>query len=438
MAYELQTALEFNRDRILKKQPDQLIKARLQILAGQKDNPEQKEKINLIFLLDSSGSMDEKYYNTGKTKRDVVFESINQLIDIIDNKDTVSIISFNAQAILHADHLPGSAKTGIRQALNLYLQDYGATNFEQPMKMAQSVVQKRKKENHKIIFLTDGHSVSGNNGTAFNICKDLAKSGITTDSMGIGEDFKFDFMKRFSDYSGSITENITELMSPTQVFKTIYVNTTNVFLKKVFINIQFVQTVRDVHFYMHEPEQKNLSEFIHHDKNGTMIQINAGDIEQQMFKDFLFDFTLDTPNAPSMKIGESLIHFDCPSENIVNQEEKQQLYLNFSDTLDEEIIDSSIEQSYKDIEILEHQNNLFKLIKQEKYKEAAIRLEDMAVLAEQIDDFDKAKAFREKKNDLMRGQNLTQADLNTIAYTSSRSSVKSRIQSRQQTDSVLF
>lgn len=299
------------------------------------------------------------------------------------------------------------------------------------------VAQKRSNENYKIIFLTDGKSVAGNDQNAFKTCQNLANKGVTTDSMGIGEDFKFDFMKQFSDYSGSLTENIDESTQPVQVFKNIYANTTNVFLKKVFINIHLVKNVRDVHFYMHEPEQKNLSEFIHQDNNGTTIQVNAGDIEQQLFKEFLFDFTLDTPNAPSMKIGETIIHFDCPSENIINQKQEHQLYLNFSDTADEEIIDSSIEAGYKDIEILEHQNDLFKLIAQTKYKEAAVRLEDMAILAEQIGDYEKAKAFREKKNDIMRGHNLTQADLNAIAYTSSRSSVKSRMQSQQQTESVL-
>ena len=70
-------------------------------------------------------------------------------------------------------------------------------------------------------------------------------------------------------------------------------------------------------------------------------------------------------------------------------------------------------------------------MEQKNYKEAAVRLEDMAILAEQIGDYDKAKGYREKKNTVMREQNLTQADLNDIAYTSSRSSVKSSIQSQQ-------
>ena len=237
MAYELETALEFNRDRILKNQNDQTIKGRLQILSGQKEIPTKKEKINLIFLLDSSSSMDENYYSTGMNKRTAVFEAANQLIGIIDSRDTVSIISFNSQAIVHADHLPGSSKAGIQNALQLYFQDDGATNFESAINIAQSVSQKNTNENYKIIFLTDGQSVSGSDQNAFQICQALANNGITTEAMGIGEDFNFEFMKQFSDYSGSLTENITQNNSAIQVFKNIYTNTTNVFLKKIFINI---------------------------------------------------------------------------------------------------------------------------------------------------------------------------------------------------------
>ena len=431
MAYELQTSLEFNRDRILKNQFDQVVKGRLQIIAGQKNNPLQKEKINLIFLLDSSSSMTTNYYNTGKNKQTAVFEALNQLVDIIDNRDTVSIISFNSQAIVHADHLPGSAKSGLKQALQNYLTDSGATNFEAAMNMAESVI-KKNGENYKIIFLTDGQSVTGNDKKAFSICQTMANNGITTDAMGIGEDFEFEFMKKFSDYSGSKTENIIQSTQAVQVFKNIYANTTNVFLKKVFINIHLADNVRDVHFYMHEPEQKNLYEFISKNNDGTTIQINSGDIEQQAFKEYLFDFTIDTPDIPSMKIGSSIVHFDCPSENISNQEQQQQLYLNFSDNIDEEINDHSIETAFKDIEILEIQNDLFKLIEQNNYTEAAVKLEEMANIAERIGDYDKAETFREKKNEIMRGNKLTQADLNILSYTSSRSSVQSiRIQSEK-------
>ena len=439
MAFELLTSLEMNRDRLLKNQFDQLVRGRLQIQAGEKQNPLEKEKSNLIFILDSSGSMDEQYYQTGKTKRQIVFEAVNTLIDQIDNKDTVSIISFNTQAILHADHILGGAKSRIKQALANYNNDSGATNFEVAMKLAFSICKNRSGENHKCIFLTDGISVSGNDATALNYCKQLADIGVTVDSMGIGGDFKFDFMKQFSDLSGSKTENIIQPNQAISVFKNIYSNSNNVFLKKVFINIHIENKFRDIHFYMHYPEQKNLHKFIRKDKNGTLIQINAGDIEQQSFKEYLFDFVIDTPNTASVKIGDCIITYDCPSENLKNQQDKQSIYLNFSDFKNDEIQDGSIDEAFEDIKIMQLEEDLFKLLSQNKHKEAAIKLEKMAEMATNIGDYDKAKVYREQKNKIMRGENLSQADLNITQYTSSRASVVSRIVSRKADDqSVLF
>ena len=64
--------------------------------------------------------------------------------------------------------------------------------------------------------------------------------------MGIGGEFKFDFMKEFSDFSCSRTENITPQSDAQEVFNQIYNNTVNTYLKKVFINVFFNQNVRDV------------------------------------------------------------------------------------------------------------------------------------------------------------------------------------------------
>lgn len=432
MSFELQTSIDFNRDMIMKNKFDQVIRARMQIIAGRTGRPVQRAKVNLVFLLDSSGSMDEKYYTTGKSKRQIVYEAVTALMDRFDKSDTISIISFNSTASVYADHSPGNDKTSVQRALERYLSDNGQTNFEAAMRIAQSVCSSKIGGNHKIVFLTDGNSFGGDDAKAINTCKILAEHGVTTDAMGIGGDFNFDYMKKYSDLSGSKTENITKSDQVIQVFRDIYASTSNVFLKKVFMNLEFSGAVRDVHFYMHEPEMKNLHEFIHKDAKHTMVQVNAGDIEQESFKEFLFDFTLDTIDAPSIEIGKVAIHFDCPSENIINQKQTQTLNLNLANTEDAEIVDGSINDAYKDIEILEQQNDMFKLLEQKKFKEAAACLEKMADAAAKIGDHDKAKHFREIKNKVMRENNITQADLNDIAHASSRSSVKSRLHNPQQ------
>jgi len=424
MAHELQLDLALNKDRVQKGKKDEQIKGRLQLLSGKKNQPMQKEKINLVFVLDSSGSMKDPYYQTGKKKAEVVFDAVNSLLNHIDNRDTVSIISFNTQAVVHADHLPGGAKQGIQEAMQRYRNDNGATNFEAAMKMTLSLCQNRAKENHKCIFLTDGNSYTGDDNIAFQTCQEMANLGITVDSMGIGEGFNFNFMKQFSDMSGSMTENIIQINQTRAIFDRIYTSSGNVFLKKVFINFFFSDKVRDIHFYMHSPEQKNLHKFITTTNNGTSVQVNAGDLEQESLKEFLFDFTLDTPNTPSLKVADVSISYDCPSQNTVNGKSDQNIYLNLADD-DNPIANSLIDTAYRDIELLQMEENVIKLTEQNKYKEAAVVLEKMAITAESIGDYEKAKFYREKKNEIMRGNNLTKADLNLISSTTSRGSVPS-------------
>lgn len=423
MAHEFQMDIALNQDRIKKGTTDKTIKGRLQIVAGNKTNIQKKEKVNLVFVLDSSGSMRDPYYQTGKDKREIVFESVNNLLNQIDVSDTVSIISFNTQAIVHCDHIPGVAKTAIQEALKLYKNDNGQTNFEAAMKMTLALCKTKIAENHKCIFLTDGNSYSGDDKEAFKICQEMASLGVTVDAMGIGEAFNFNFMKKFSDMSGSLTENIIQVNQVRSIFNQIYTSSTNVFLKKVFINLFFTEKIRDVHFYMHQPEQKNYSEYINRSSRGTSVQINAGDVEQNGIKEFLFDFTFDAPNQASIKVADAKITYDCPSEKIANSTIDQAIYINLSDN-DDSIYDSTIEIAYADIELLQMQNNVIKLSEQKKFKEAGVILEEMALIAESLNDHDKAKVYREQKNKIMRDEQLTLADLNMISSTSSRATIK--------------
>ncbi|MBP7562883.1 MAG: VWA domain-containing protein [Candidatus Cloacimonetes bacterium] len=426
---ELQLSLSLSKDRILKKSIDEQVKGRIQILAGEKKDRKKREKINLVFLLDSSGSMRESFYNSGNSKSKTVIDAVSSLLSYIQPTDTISIISFNSQAIVRADHLPGNADSALRQALVEYGNDNGATNFEAAMQMAKSVCNSRANENHKLIFLTDGNAYGGNSANALSICSEMAKQGITTDSMGIGGDFNYNFMKQFTDYSGSLTENLTDPAQASTVFLNIYKSSSNVFLKKVFINLHFIKEIRDVHFFMHLPSQKNFDKFVQRNNNGTVVQVSAGDIEQQGFVEFLFDFTMDAPDSNSLQIGEAQIVYSCPSQNIDNESVTQAIFVNFSDSASDLIISSSIDIAYKDIEILIHETELNKLVNEKNFTQAAARLESMANLAEQIGDNEKANEFRKLKNKIVRDNALSMEDINNISYNSTKSSVRSAFKS---------
>ncbi|MDX9977265.1 MAG: VWA domain-containing protein [Candidatus Cloacimonadales bacterium] len=421
---ELKVSIELNKNNILKNSTNEHVKGSFQLLTSEKQDKKEQEKINLVFILDRSTSMNDSFYNTGKTKSDAVADAVNSLLSFIQKTDTVSIISFNGDAEVLADHLPKNAEAKLREALDEYRDAYGYTNFEAAMQEAQKLCN-RQGENYKLIFLTDGQETDGDSDNALRICREMAERGITTDSMGIGGDFEYNFMKQFTDFSGSMTENLSDLDHAKNVFRNIYNSTTNMYLKQVFINMHFIKELRDVHFYMHLPSQKNYDDYISRVDSGTAVQVSVGNIEQQGFVEFLFDFKLDIPNQDKLQIVTAEITYSCPSQNIDNKTIKDNKEINFSDSASDLVISSDIDNAFTDIYILQHEDDVHKLTSQGNYAEAANKLKTMATLAEEIGDYEKAEGYRKLEKKIIRENHLSQEDLNAISYSSTKSSVKS-------------
>ena len=150
--YEIELSVRFNRDRILKNTLDQSVRGQVVLLAGHNEDVQERIQNNLVFILDSSTSMNDQYYDTGNAKRDAVVKAVRSLVDDIDNNDTVSIVSFNSIAVLHADHVSGGEQDKINSAVDLYMKDKGGTDFEKAMIMAESVIN-AKRGNYKLFSL---------------------------------------------------------------------------------------------------------------------------------------------------------------------------------------------------------------------------------------------------------------------------------------------
>jgi len=64
---------------------------------------------DIVLLLDSSGSMNEKYYDTGNSKKQAVADAVRVMIQELRDLDTLTLISFNTMATLFLDHERKSA-----------------------------------------------------------------------------------------------------------------------------------------------------------------------------------------------------------------------------------------------------------------------------------------------------------------------------------------
>jgi Ca-activated chloride channel family protein len=189
----------------------------------------QRKKLNLVVVLDFSGSMgspfDEYYYDrfgnrveqkddeagNSKTKMQIADESVVALLDHLKPDDRFGMVLFSDDAFLVdpltsvADKNQGRLKSRI---LNIK-ETYG-TNMEAGMQMGTALfdrfLQADKSEyENRIIFLTDAMPNMGETGDLglYRMLEDNADQGIYTTFIGIGVDFNTELIESISKIKGS-------------------------------------------------------------------------------------------------------------------------------------------------------------------------------------------------------------------------------------------
>lgn len=106
---------------------------------------------NLVFLIDTSGSMNED------NKLPLLKESMKLLIERLTEKDRVSIVTYSGDSAILADGLTGADKDELNKIIDS-LNPYGSTNGEGGMKAAYEIAAKYQNEtdNSRIIMCSDG------------------------------------------------------------------------------------------------------------------------------------------------------------------------------------------------------------------------------------------------------------------------------------------
>jgi Ca-activated chloride channel family protein len=189
----------------------------------------QRKKLNLVVVLDFSGSMgipfDEYYYDRfgnkveqkddetsiSKTKMQIADESVVALLDHLKPEDRFGMVLFSDDAFL-VDPLTSVADKNLDRLKSRILnikETYG-TNMEAGMQMGTSLfdrfLQADKSEyENRIIFLTDAMPNMGDSSDLglYRMLEDNADQGIYTTFIGIGVDFNTELIESISKIKGS-------------------------------------------------------------------------------------------------------------------------------------------------------------------------------------------------------------------------------------------
>ena len=194
-----------------------------------KESDFQRKKLNLIILLDISGSMisgfNSYYYDQfsydkqnisksdddGKSKIETANESVNILIDKLKNDDRLGIVLFNQNAnVLKKIELVSEMDIDKTKKIISGIRANGGTNLEAGYTEASKLLEKFKNSKkseyeNRIIIITDAMPNTGTTSTdgLLSYMKDNADKGIYTTLIGVGVDFNTQLIEEISDVRGA-------------------------------------------------------------------------------------------------------------------------------------------------------------------------------------------------------------------------------------------
>ena len=160
--------------------------------------PDNRPGHNLVFLIDTSGSM------YGSDRLDLVKRAFMLLLDELKPEDTVSIVAYASQDRVVIEGVPAADKTRIMEAIS-ELEAGGATNGGAGITRAYEIASKYYREGgvNRIILATDGDlnvGVSGE-GDLARLVTEKRESGISLTCLGVGMgNYKDNKMEALADY----------------------------------------------------------------------------------------------------------------------------------------------------------------------------------------------------------------------------------------------
>ena len=194
--------------------------------SGIQETDFKRKKLNVIIVLDISGSMDssfDKYYydqfgnkrefeeDRGKSKMEIAAESVVALLDHLDAEDRFGMVLFNDGAAV-AKPLREVGTTDLQRIKDHVLEigANGGTNMESGMETGTELFESLRRIDptlyeNRIIFITDAMPNLGETDKSglLGMTNTNAENGIYTTFIGVGVDFNTELIEHLTKIRGA-------------------------------------------------------------------------------------------------------------------------------------------------------------------------------------------------------------------------------------------
>lgn len=205
-------------------------------IKGEEIAPEEREPSNLVFLIDVSGSM------TSANKLPLVKKSLDMLLDNLDERDTISVVTYANGTEIVLDSVSASNKEEIRDAI-FSLDAYGGTGGYDGITQAYELAEKNYKDgNNRIILCTDGDFNIGPSSTEEleELVTEKREKGIFVSVLGFGMgNYKDNRMEILADKGNGNYAYIDNLQEAKKVLADEMIKTLYTIAKDVKIQVEF-------------------------------------------------------------------------------------------------------------------------------------------------------------------------------------------------------
>ncbi len=251
------------------------------ISVNAKDIELNETKNNLVFLIDTSGSMGDS------NKLGLFQESFKLLANSLDEDDTISIVTYASGVKVIADGIKGNEKISLVNAID-ELVAYGGTNGSGGIEKAYKIAQKHfiANGNNRIILATDGDFNIGisNQNELNDFISNKRESGVYLSVLGYGfGNAKHNTMETLAKNGNGNAYYIDSLLEAKKVFINEIGSTLNTIAKDSKIQVEFNPNIVNKYRLLGY-ENSMLSDEQFEDENTDAGEIGAGHTTIAMYE----------------------------------------------------------------------------------------------------------------------------------------------------------
>ncbi|MEK7485009.1 MAG: von Willebrand factor type A domain-containing protein [Planctomycetota bacterium] len=207
------------------------------VVQGKSVSREERKNANLVFLVDTSGSM------SSQDKIGLVKESLCLLVDSLQKTDFVSLCTYAGNVAIVLNSTPASEKDKIKNAIR-QLNSGGGTSMGSGILNAYSLanVNFDPKAVNRVIICSDGDANIGvtRHEDILTMIEDYKNKGITLSTIGFGNgNYQDVMMEQLADKGNGNYYYIDKLSEAKRIFCTELTGTLEVIAKDMKVQVEF-------------------------------------------------------------------------------------------------------------------------------------------------------------------------------------------------------